>query len=460
MAWHLLPHKTQQYSLIIHSSLILRTEVLPTDNAVSFIKFRNPYSAYLQASALGLRSARKVEAVQVHDLVPDSNEVLDELVVGVRAGVDLSSRAELSVRADDKIGASGGPLLVGLAVDALEVLAALVGRAPRDIGVEDVDEELVCELARGLGEHTLGGTVPGGAKGTETTKKNSGLGDVKSKELGPVEEEQLSADTLSTVAVVAEAVGVRLKVLERLDVGLLLGGVSAAGCERHRRAGSLLKSGDTSEDDQVGNGHLLATSAVEVLLDLLKCGEDLAKLARVVDLPVLLRLKTDASTVGATTLVTTTESGSASEGDPDELGIVNTQVEDGLLELRDVVVADNLALRLRDGILPEEDLLGDFRTQPAATGTHVTVQELEPSAGEGIVELVRVLEEATRDLVVGRVEAKRQIGGQHSGLVLLSRVVGVGDDQVISLSLPLVCTSRALNLLPLVLVHILKVLVA
>jgi len=85
--------------------------------------------------------------------------------VRVRAGVDLGGRAELSVRADDEIGASGGPLLVGLAVDALEGLAALVGRAPRDVGVEDVDEELVCELARGLGKHTLGGPVPGGANG-------------------------------------------------------------------------------------------------------------------------------------------------------------------------------------------------------------------------------------------------------------------------------------------------------
>ena len=89
-----------------------------------------PLTAYLQASALGLRSARKIEAVEVHDLVPDGNEVPDELVLGVRAGVNLSGRAELGVRANDKIAASGSPLLVGLAVDTLEGLAALVGWAP------------------------------------------------------------------------------------------------------------------------------------------------------------------------------------------------------------------------------------------------------------------------------------------------------------------------------------------
>lgn len=417
-------------------------------------------AAYLQASALGLRSARKVEAVKVHDLVPDSNKVPDELVLGVRAGVDLGGRAELRVRADDKIGASGSPLLVGLAVDTLEGLAALVGRAPRNVGVEDVDEELVGELARGLGEHTLGGAIPVGAEGTETTKKNSGLGDVQSQEVSPVEQEQLSADTLGAVAVVAEGVSVRLEVLERLDVSLLLGSISAAGCERHRHARSLFKSGNTTKDDQIGSGDLLATSTVEVLLDLLEGGQDLAELARVVDLPVLLRLETDASSIGATALVTATEGGSASESDPDELGVVNTQVEDGLLELGDVVLADDLALRVRNWVLPEEHLLGDLRAQPAATGTHVTVQKLEPSAGESIVQLFGVLEEAARNLVVGGVKAERQVGGQHGRLVLLILVVGVGNDQVVSLGLPLVGTSRALDLLPLVLVHVFEVLVA
>jgi hypothetical protein len=409
---------------------------------------------------LRLRSAGQIEAVKVHDLIPHSNEVLDELLLSVRAGVDLSSRAELRVRANDKIGASGGPLLVGLAVDTLESLAALVGRAPRDVGVKDVDEELVGELARGLGEHTLGGAVPVGAKGTETTKKDSGLRNVQGKEIGPIEEEQLGADTLGAVAVVAEGIGERLKVLERLDVGLLLGSISAAGCERHRCTGSLLQSGNTTKDDQVGSGDLLASSTVEVLLNLLEGGENLAKLLRVVDLPVLLRLETDASTVGATTLVAATEGGGAGEGDPDELAVINTQVEDGLLQLRDVVVADSLARRIRNRVLPEQHLRGDLGTQPAATGTHVTVQKLEPSAGERVVQLLGVLQEATGDLVVCRVEAEGQIGGKHGGLVLLARVVGVGDDEIIGLSLPLVGTSRALDLLPLVLVHVLEVFVA
>lgn len=177
-------------------------------------------------------------------------------------------------------------------------------------------------------------------------------------------------------------------------------------------------------------------------------------------LPVDLRLETDASTIGATTLVTTTESGGTSKCNLDQLGVVNAQVEDGLLELGDIVVADSLALRLRNGVLPKKNLRGDLGSEPAAAGTHVTVQELEPGARESIVQLVRVLEETTRDLVVGRVETERQIGCQHPRLVLLAGVVGIRDDQVVSLSLPLVRTGRALDLFPFVLVHVLEVLVA
>lgn len=135
-------------------------------------------SANLQTSALRLRSAGKVEAVKVHDLVPDSDEVPDELLLRVGATVDLRSRAQLRVRAKNKVATSSGPLLVGLAVDTLEDLGALVGRAPRDVRVKDVDEELVGQLARGLGEDTVGRAIPVGAESTKTTEKDGSLGHV------------------------------------------------------------------------------------------------------------------------------------------------------------------------------------------------------------------------------------------------------------------------------------------
>ena len=189
------------------------------------------------------------------------------------------------MRAEDEVGAAGGPLLAGLAVLALKGLLVAVGRAPRDGGVEEGHEELVGQLAGVLGEDTLVAAVPVGVESAQTAEQDDSLGDVQSKQLRPVDEHVLGADAVSTVAVVAEAVGERLEVLERLGVSLFLGSVGATRCEWHGCAGRLLQSSDTSKDDQVGHRDLLVR-AVEVLLDLLQSGEHLAELTWVVDLCV------------------------------------------------------------------------------------------------------------------------------------------------------------------------------
>jgi hypothetical protein len=72
------------------------------------------------------------------------------------------------------------------------------------------------------------------------------------------------------------------------------------------------------------------------------------------------------------------------------------------------------------------------------------VRQLEPGARERVRELVRVLEEAARDLFVGRVEAQRQVGGQHPRRVLLALVEGVRDDRRRVLGDPLLGARRAL----------------
>ncbi|MET3220545.1 hypothetical protein ABIF35_001332 [Bradyrhizobium japonicum] len=77
--------------------------------------------------------------------------------------------------------------------------------------------------------------------------------------------------------------------------------------------------------------------------------------------------------------------------------------------------------------------------------------ELEPGAGECIRELIRVLQEAPRDLLIGRIEAQREIGGQHRRPVLLRLVEGVGNDRLGTLGRPLVRAARALRQLPFVL---------
>src|SRR5271165_4630875 len=80
------------------------------------------------------------------------------------------------------------------------------------------------------------------------------------------------------------------------------------------------------------------------------------------------------------------------------------------------------------------------------------MRELEPGPGKGIRELVWMLKEATRDLLVLRVQAQREVGGEHgrrTSLRWIERIrnrVGAG----IALGLPLVRAGRALGQLPFV----------
>ena len=56
-----------------------------------------------------LRSG-EVEAVKVHDFVPHSYKVMQELLLGVLTSVDFRQGPELGVGAEDQINARGGPL--------------------------------------------------------------------------------------------------------------------------------------------------------------------------------------------------------------------------------------------------------------------------------------------------------------------------------------------------------------
>lgn len=87
------------------------------------------------------------------------------------------------------------------------------------------------------------------------------------------------------------------------------------------------------------------------------------------------------------------------------------------------------------------------------------MEELKPGASEDVGELVRVVQETARDLLILGVEAEGEIGSQHRGLVLLVGIVGVGNDQVVRLGNPLVGASWGLGQLPVVLEEVLEVLV-
>jgi len=56
-----------------------------------------------------LRSG-EVETVKVHDFVPGRHEVLDKLLLRIRASVDLGQSPELGVRTENEVDTGAGPL--------------------------------------------------------------------------------------------------------------------------------------------------------------------------------------------------------------------------------------------------------------------------------------------------------------------------------------------------------------
>src|ERR1035441_5225506 len=102
------------------------------------------------------------------------------------------------------------------------------------------------------------------------------------------------------------------------------------------------------------------------------------------------------------------------------------------------------------GSLPDQSFLRHQRAEIARDRAHVAVRELEPGAGECIGELIRVFVEPPRDLLIGQIEAQRQIGRQHSGHALLRLVERVRYGCLSILGLPLFRSRRAGCQLPLV----------
>ena len=113
-----------------------------------------------------------------------------------------------------------------------------------------------------------------------------------------------------------------------------------------------------------------------------------------------------------------------------------------------------------DRVLPDQHFLRHELAAIAHDRPHVAVRELEPGAGKSVRELVRMLVEAPRDLLVGRVDPQREVGGQHGRHMLLRLVVGVRDRGSAAFRLPLLRTGRALRQLPFVVEQVVEEVVA
>jgi hypothetical protein len=227
------------------------------------------------------------------------------------------------------------------------------------------------------------------------------------------------ADPSSPLRVVAEAVGGRLQHGERVDVGLLLRRVRAARREGHRHvvAGGFSppsRPRAAAQHDQVGQRDLSCrrTARVEVLLDAFQRCQHLGQLGRLVDLPVLLRRQADARAVGAAALVAAAEGGGRRPGGRDQLRSTD-RPEARIFAFSAAMSCASISGWSTRGPGPARSALPSApAAEVARARAHVAVRQLEPGAGEGVGELPGSRGSA-RDLLVGRVEAQRQVGRGH-----------------------------------------------
>src|SRR4029453_8274665 len=100
---------------------------------------------------------------------PRVDEVAHELLLVAALRIDFGGRAKLAVGAEDEVGAGRAPFfLPAAAVVADELLvAALVDDFPEGVVVEQVDEEVVGELALARSEHAVRRILVIGAEDSE-----------------------------------------------------------------------------------------------------------------------------------------------------------------------------------------------------------------------------------------------------------------------------------------------------
>lgn len=150
-------------------------------------------------------------AVQVHDLCPCGDKVIGKLGLSVRRAVDLSKGTQLRVGAKNEIRAGGGPLDLAVRVLALEqLLVGAVDNGPGRVGAQQVDEEVVGELAGARSQDAGGGAVKVGREGAHATNENRQFGGAQGKEGSLVHKDLLSQRRSCAVAEVAETVSLGL----------------------------------------------------------------------------------------------------------------------------------------------------------------------------------------------------------------------------------------------------------
>src|SRR6185437_12318948 len=104
----------------------------------------------------------------------------------------------------------------------------------------------------------------------------------------------------------------------------------------------------------------------------------------------------------------------------------------------------------RDRILPGQLLFRNQRAEIADDRAHVTMGKLEPCSGKRVGELIGMLVEAARDLLVSRIEAQREIGSQHRRRMAFGWIMRIRHGTIACPVFwpPLMCAGRALGKFP------------
>ena len=190
---------------------------------------------------------------------------------------------------------------------------------------------------------------------------------------------------------------------------------------------SSFHGGAPAQHNQVCERNLFAARlrTIELVLDLLQRLQDFGQLCRIVDFPILLRCQTNASSVGATSLVATAERGGRRPCRRNQLRDREPRSEDLFLKCGDVLLVNQFVIDVRNRVLPQLRLgnhAGRGNVRPDPCRGALTCTRLWQTR---VLELFGILMESFRDRAIDRIHLQRQVGREHHRRMRLRRIVSV-----------------------------------
>ena len=224
----------------------------------------------------------------------------------------------------------------------------------------------------------------------------------------------------------------------------------------------LLDRRRAAKHDHIGQGYLLAARLriIEGFLNAFERRQYLRQLGGLVNVPILLRRKTNARAIGTAPLVRATEGRGRRPCGRNQFGNRDARSQNLGFQRSDVLIIDELMGNRWDRILPKLGF-GNLWAQQASDRPHIAMRELVPSARKHIGEFGRIFKEPTRNLLVGRIHPQREIRRQHHRSMPLRRIMrirhGACGRAIFRRPLPSACW--ALRQLPIIIEEVFKVVV-